>query len=303
MTGETDLATTHPDLAAQLVDQSLADTLLAGSSRRVEWECERGHRWTTSVSHRAAGTGCERCLGKLAVAGETDLATTHPDLAAQLVDQSLASELVAGSNKKVEWCCKAGHQWNATVASRVSGNLCPYCSGYRAWAGETDLATTHPQLAAELVEPELGATLRAGSDKKVLWRCEAGHEWTASVTNRSKGKGCPDCALKSFSMTAPAIVYLVATPGRRVYKFGITNEPENRLGKHTLQGFTQVIEVYQLPSGAEARTVERRIHAWAKAQGFRPALTRSAMPYGGATETLLVDDVGDGFTLAPFLHG
>lgn len=299
--GETDLATMRPDLAAQLVDHALAVRLTLGSHRRVEWQCERGHRWITSVAHRVSGTGCEQCIGKRATPGETDLATTHPELAAQLVDQSLASTLTAGSNKRVRWRCRGHHEWTATVASRVAGNGCKYCAGRAAWPGESDLATTNPGLAAELVDASLATELRAGSDRKVRWRCRLGHEWDASAANRSKGKGCPECAPTGFSQVGAGWLYLLATPGRAVYKVGITNDLDGRLAAHAAQGFDEVIETLFYEVGADALAAETRILRHAREQGWEPPLTASSMPSGGASETLSADDVGDSFTLSGFL--
>lgn len=37
-----------------------------------------------------------------------------------------------------------------------------------------------------------------GSNKKVWWKCEKGHEWEAIVANRSKGRKCPYCANKKI---------------------------------------------------------------------------------------------------------
>jgi hypothetical protein len=34
------------------------------------------------------------------------------------------------------------------------------------------------------------------SRKKVWWMCKQGHEWKASLDNRSRGTGCPYCAGK-----------------------------------------------------------------------------------------------------------
>ena len=36
----------------------------------------------------------------------------------------------------------------------------------------------------------------ANSAKKVWWLCEKGHEYQATIANRSKGNGCPYCAGK-----------------------------------------------------------------------------------------------------------
>ena len=35
-----------------------------------------------------------------------------------------------------------------------------------------------------------------GSDKKVWWKCNKGHEWQAIIKSRNKGNGCPYCAGK-----------------------------------------------------------------------------------------------------------
>ena len=46
-------------------------------------------------------------------------------------------------------------------------------------------------------------TLTLGSDKKVWWKCSKGHEWQASISHRSQGRGCPYCSgrktLKGYS--------------------------------------------------------------------------------------------------------
>ena len=41
-------------------------------------------------------------------------------------------ELTLGSHKKAWWKCKAGHEWQATIASRNSGRGCPICKKIKA---------------------------------------------------------------------------------------------------------------------------------------------------------------------------
>lgn len=196
----------NPDLAAQLVDQGLAHELGVCDKRKVRWRCERGHEWEAIVLNRShRGDGCPYCSGRLPVVGETDLATTHLELAAQLVDPSLATGLKASSHRKVEWRCENGHTWSALVSSRaLSGTGCPYCSGRRAWPGETDLATTHPELAGQLVDAGLASSLKAGTNRKVEWRCpDCGGVWAASPNSRTHmGSGCPYCAGKARRIKA-----------------------------------------------------------------------------------------------------
>jgi uncharacterized Zn-finger protein len=108
------------------------------------------------------------------------------------------SSLSSGSHKKVWWICDKGHEWEARIIDRNHGNGCPYCSGKRAIIGENDLFTTNPSLLKEWnykkninVDPK---TMKSGSNKKVWWICDKGHEWEASVSNRNKGSKCPYCS-------------------------------------------------------------------------------------------------------------
>lgn len=59
-----------------------------------------------------------------------ELATLRPDLAAELVDESLGMTLAWKSQKRVWWrCSECGHEWRSTVGSRTSlGSGCPSCN-------------------------------------------------------------------------------------------------------------------------------------------------------------------------------
>mgnify|MGYP004603416443 FL=1 len=104
------------------------------------------------------------------------------------------------SGRKVWWKCNKGHEWQAVIASRSKGSNCPYCSGRYAIKGENDLETVYPQLANEW-HPTKNNPLKPNdvtksSTKIVWWKCNEGHEWNASVNNRSRGQGCPFCSGK-----------------------------------------------------------------------------------------------------------
>jgi hypothetical protein len=139
--GKTDLATTRPDLAAEWDYEKNGELrptdVSAGSNKKVWWKCKTGnskHVWQATVVGRAAGSGCPFCCGQKICPGETDLTTTHPQLAAEWDYEHNGdlrpTDVSAGSGKKVWWKCKIGnpgHVWQATVASRVRGNGCPFC--------------------------------------------------------------------------------------------------------------------------------------------------------------------------------
>lgn len=192
------LGQTHPDLASQLVDPSLASVLTRGSGQLVQWHCAYGHTWTAEVKRRADGGTCPLCTPRTrrrsaVESGRAPLFSTHPELAAELVDPTVGATVTHGSDHQAKWRCARGHVWTARVCTRVAGRGCPVCKGTRVAAGETDLATTHPDVAAQLVDPNLATTLSAGSQRKVSWRCEKGHVWVAPPANRTRGRGCNAC--------------------------------------------------------------------------------------------------------------
>lgn len=217
------LTTTHPHLAAQLVDPTLGRSLTAGSGRKVSWRCDHGHVWTAAVYSRAKGTGCPYCAGKAVLPGFNDLATTHPKLAARLVDIDEARTVNIGTHRKLRWRCLSDprHVWEAKPSNLLLGRDCAVCSGRRVQPGVNDLASTHPDLARQLVDPEDGARLTAGSSKSPLWQCDTvpEHRWRTSVAARVRGHGCPICSghrvvpsLNDLATTHPELARELADP-------------------------------------------------------------------------------------------
>ncbi len=292
--GETDLATTNPGLAAQLKDQSLATSLMAVSSKKPVWLCEEGHEWEAVVANRANGNNCPFCSGQKVLPGYNDLATTHPEVAAQLKDPSLATTLTFGSDNKPVWICAEGHEYEATVAHRTGrGGTCPFCAGQKVLPGYNDLATTHPELAAQLKDQSIATTLTAGSTKKTTWLCDKGHEWKATVNNRSKGRGCPACAEYGFDQTQPAFVYLVSQQRLHaedsiIVKLGIANTSnlDARLAKHASQGLTEVLRTREYPLGSQALEKETEFKHYLKKLHSQFRVTKDELP-DGFTEAFL----------------
>ena len=194
----------NPELADQLVDQSLR-SIARGSDKKVQWRCpvDSRHVWWASPMNRTNAknpTGCSVCNGKTVIPGVNDVATTHPKAAALMVDKKLRKKLTGSSNKKVEfWCGNPKHDhWTAPLSNVArQGTRCPQCSGRRPTSGKSDLATTHPKLAAELVDRSLATTLKPGSNTSVLWQCpvDSNHTWKATPYSRTAKKtGCPYCS-------------------------------------------------------------------------------------------------------------
>jgi DNA-directed RNA polymerase subunit RPC12/RpoP len=109
-------------------------------------------------------------------------------------------DVLCGTHREVWWQCTKGHEWKATVHHRTHGTNCPYCSNKKVLVGFNDLATTNPRLAKEWHPIKNGKLtpldIVEGSNKRVWWQCEKGHEWIATVVSRTNGIGCPYCSNK-----------------------------------------------------------------------------------------------------------
>lgn len=78
-----------------------------------------------------------------------------------------------GFKVKIKWLCfeNPKHIFESTPRDILNGHGCLYCSHQKVFVGETDLWTTHPEIAKMLKNPNDGYTLSAGSGKKVDWIC------------------------------------------------------------------------------------------------------------------------------------
>ena len=212
------LSVTHPELAKQVSPDSpiKATEVTAGcSTKKLLWRCEKGHEWWARVHDRSGSSGstrCPLCFPRGSAKRYTaPLSVTHPELAAEVSPDSpiKATEVTAGSSKKLLWRCKKGHEWWAEPSSRSGSNgrsACPQCvaesrgdSYYTA-----PLSVTHPELAKQVSpdSPIKATEVTAGSSKKLLWRCEKGHEWwaeTGSRSNPNEPTNCPNCSRSQHS--------------------------------------------------------------------------------------------------------
>ena len=194
--GINDLATTHPEVASQAVGWDTT-TLTAGSKKKRNWLCEKGHNYLAPIVNKTnLESGCPICANVQVLAGYNDLATTHPDLAKE-ADGWDTTQVVYGSPAKKKWKCRKGHNWFASISNRSGSQQqgCPICSNLQVLVGYNDLATTHPDLAKE-VDGWDPKTVVAGTSQKKAWKCKLGHKYLAAVSSRSaqaRQSGCPVC--------------------------------------------------------------------------------------------------------------
>lgn len=206
--GVNDLETVNPTLALEWnynKNGSLKPCdVKSGTNKKVWWVCNNGHEWEANISSRNSGKNCPYCSGRLAIGGKTDLATIRSDLLTvwnYKKNISISPKNISiGSNKKVWWIGKCGHEWEDRVnhIAKLDKINCPYCTGKRVLRGFNDLQSKNPNVALEWDYeknfPLLPTDITEHSNKKVWWKCKNGHEWQIEVTNRTYGSGCPYCS-------------------------------------------------------------------------------------------------------------
>lgn len=212
VTGENDLMTLFPEVASEWDygnnDKAPGD-YKPTSPDKVSWVCKKGHKWVAKIENRTRrGQGCPYCSGRVAIPGETDIATLYPEVMHLWDHDRNAGEgifpenIKPGSDRKI-WCiCSKGHSWKVQAKKLSAGAGCPYCLNYSVIEGENDFATSAPPELLGQWHPTRNGRIKPTeiaphSPKKVWWICQKGHEWKASPDCRQRSSGitqCPYCA-------------------------------------------------------------------------------------------------------------
>ena len=249
--GWNDMKTTHPALAKECLDD--ATKFQAGTGKNLNWKCSTcRYEWPATGHNRVRGSGCGCCDNKFVVAGINDIATTHPELAKELVGDP--TKCTAGTSEMLVWkCSTCGHEWSARGNDRVNGKGCGCCSNRFVVSGVNDMATTHPELAKEL----LGDPTKyiAGTHEMLEWKCSTcRYEWPATGHSRvrSSGGGCSKCSKRGHDQSKASVFYIVGRPGQ--FKLGIMNAGTKRLNQHRWSGWA-TLDTIEL-TGRSARELE-----------------------------------------------
>ena len=283
LAGFNDLETTHPEIAKQLINGNPKE-VSKGWEKRFLWACPAGHSYSAPVKNRVANQNCPYCAGKAVLEGFNDLATTHPEIASELVNGD-PTKISKGSVKSYEWKCSLGHLYKSKVNTRTTGPSCPYCSGNKVLAGFNDLLTTHPEIAKQLVDLD-PTTLSRGSVTKAKWMCPNNHTWITSPNSRlnhSAPSGCPTCSETGYDPNMDGYLYFLQHESWEMLQIGITNHPEDRSKKHMKLGW-EVLEMRGPMDGHLAQQWETAILRMLKANGADLSNSEIAGKFDGYSE-------------------
>lgn len=195
--------------------------------REIASVCSNGHILKYAYTPERRGPGgkvpvCHLCRGWIVVAGVNDLATTDPEVAAELdpeLNGGLTSKHISANSKQTYiWRCPAkNHPYPATASNRTKAkSKCPVCLNRLIVPGINDLATTHPEVVAEFHPTELARTsptkLTSNSEMLIDFFCPSEHTYRARVYDRVRASGCPECirisnaaSKQNLAMTHPTV--------------------------------------------------------------------------------------------------
>ncbi len=185
-----------------------------GSEQKIWWKCEYGHSWLCAIdkrtgSKRDAPQSCRICNNSIA----------HSDYNLQTEIYGIdnlwdfdkndlkPTDYLPTSNKSVYWKCSFGHEFKASIVSRINRKTnevreCIYCNGSVA-SSENNLFKfcsdvinhwdydKNKDLTPDLVLPS--------SNKKVWWKCKTGHSFQQRIIDKinpknGKVRTCRKCA-------------------------------------------------------------------------------------------------------------
>lgn len=160
-----------------------------GSRKIVHWKCHKcWYEWKDAIRNRLKGTCCKKCRS---------LPYKRPEMFKEfdLIRNKIKDiyTITSCSHKIFWWKCRlCGYEYKDTVKNRLrrKSNKCKYCSS---------LGYNNVKMSKEFdFKKNVGKTpfdFSLHARKKIYWICSlCGHHWKASISNRSKGIGCPQCS-------------------------------------------------------------------------------------------------------------
>jgi len=150
---------------------------------KLEWKCNKGHKWKASPIKIIKGTWCPVCSRE-----PTYTINDMKKIAINRNGKCLSNEYV-NSSSKLEWECEHGHKWKASPNQIKSNKTwCPIC-----FKNKTMKTIEDAHNLAKLREGECLSNKYINVFHNLKWKCNKGHEWKAAFHNVESGNWCPIC--------------------------------------------------------------------------------------------------------------
>jgi hypothetical protein len=234
--------------------------------------CENNHEFVANAGNiMRPNRGCPECI-KLTQDIVNQRIKSH---GLEMIDEYVSA------TTKAKFKCSNNHTWLAIPHSvMISDAGCPYCSEKFPWTKERlneKIKTRNIELFGDYL----------GANRKTTFKCIYNHTWITKTANILNGSGCPKCSKSGFNPNKPAHGYIIQFDD--FLKFGITNNLEQRLKSHRMNGEYTVIVTKKFTLGQVALDWENTIK---KTHGGR-YVTKDRCPdgYTETLSTLLLNDI------------
>lgn len=265
-----------------------------GSKSRAVFRCAiDGHEWATGVGSVINGkSGCPQC-GRTSMMEKRRIPAEERE---QQIDKLPNISFLRWVDGYKNGCSKAicrceidGSEWSASAVQLVNRRTgCPKCALiYSANARRTPedeiINKINSRPSIKFVRWD-GAYI--GVESKVVCRCEIdGLEWSSSVMNFIRGRGCPQCAEYGYRPGKPGTLYALRSECGTMVKIGISNNYKQRhrqLARAT-PFIWSCIELLHSDDGAVIAEMEKELHSWTEQAIF-------GQSFSGSTEWRKWDD-------------
>lgn len=157
-------------------------------NHHLVWRCSEGHEWrATGGQLLNSGTWCPVCWGRQLGS------IAQMRSAAKARGGKCLSTKYTNSTTKLRWRCGQGHEFLKEPVSVNRGNWCPYCQRRGAKGIGEFLLAEHKRVAKQRGGECLSDAYHLAS-RPLRWRCQQGHEFSATSASVKMGAWCPECA-------------------------------------------------------------------------------------------------------------
>jgi hypothetical protein len=167
----------------------LADAYV-GIGENYAWECREGHRWRARGNRVIEGSWCAVCAARRHGEQQRDPAGLKrlKEVASSRGGECL-SQSYLGRERKYQFRCARGHEWDAHGHLVLRGSWCMECANQ---AKRLTIDQMH-DVARERGGRCLSETY-VNSKTLLDWECHVGHVWSATPDNViHRGAWCPNC--------------------------------------------------------------------------------------------------------------
>ncbi len=158
---------------------------------KLDFECAKGHKWTTTGASINNGNWCHECAKKRVADFHRNTLEVYINAAKELGGKCLSAEYI-DSKTKLQYQCAQGHTWYSVPTSILQGHWCGICGQKETANKQRDNIETYQKIA----EDKGGKCLSAkytNAHGKLEFQCKSGHNWSAKAYHVKQGGWCKIC--------------------------------------------------------------------------------------------------------------